>query len=395
MNTNGLRLETNGGIPRRILLTIIVMATLTVANLHYNVPLLEAIRSDLGITALQANLITVLTQGGYAVGLLFVVALGDLMDARKVIVVNFCILSLALLMMAVGPGIGWLWAAALLTGVSSVAVQMYVPLVSRYSRPQDKGRNVGYVVSGLLVGVLLARTLGGLVGGWTGWRWLYGGVALLMGLCALFTLRLLPSMQAAFRGSYRELLLSIAGIVRQMPHILTSALRSACAFAAFNVLWGCLAFHLAGEPFYAGSQTAGLLGLCGLLTSVAVAGMGKYVDHWGVRRFNWGGFLLMAGAWAVLGWWGHGYAGLIIGIVLLDVGQQCVGVANQSHVLALRPEASSRINTVYMTILFVGGMMGTLAAGLCWTLAGWAGAVGAGLALVMAGAAIGWIGKIK
>ena len=388
-------LQVNRGIPRQTLWTVIVMAMLTVANLHYNVPLLESIRVSMGASPLEANIVTVLTQGGYAFGLLFIVALGDLFDARKVILGNFCVLVAALLLMALGRHMVWLWVASVLTGLSSVAVQMYIPMVSKYSHPHDKARHVGYVVSGIIVGVLLGRTLGGLIGAWVGWRWLYGGAALLMVLCAWVAKGLLPPMDVGFRGTYGGLLRSIVGIVKEWPEVWAGAIRSAFAFAAINVMWACMAFHLAGEPFRRGSETVGLLCLCGLLTSMAVANMGKYVDRWGVRRFNRAGFLLMALAWCVLGLWGNGYGGLIAGIVLLDVGHQSVGVANQSHVLSLSPQASNRINTVYMTIYFLGGTLGTLLAGLGWKYLGWQGIVITGLGLVLMGVAAGWMTRRK
>lgn len=376
-------LHIDGGIPRYLLITISVIAALTVANLHYNVPLLECISCDLHVSQVKANLITVFTQGGYAAGLLFIVALGDLFDARRIIVINFFVLVFSLLLFAFGTRIEWLWTASVITGLSSVAVQMYIPLVSAYSRLENKARNVGYVVSGLLVGVLFGRVLGGLVGEWIGWRWMYVLSAVLMLVCCIVLLFVMPPLQKNFSGSYASLLRSIFAIVRQYPQIVICAVRASLAFASFNTLWACMAFLLAGAPFYQGSNVVGLLGLCGMGAAIAVANIGKYVDRYGVRRFTMIGLVIMLLSWLILYVWGHTYIGLIVGIIVIDIGQQFVGLSNQSSVLKLDAKASNRINTVYMTIFFIGGSLGTFLAGQGWHFIGWNGVVLSGVLLVL------------
>lgn len=376
-------LTINGGIPRYLLLTISVMAALTVANLHYNVPLLESISRDMHVSQVRANLITVFTQGGYAIGLLFIVALGDLFDARKIIVINFGFLIASLIAFAIGTRIEWLWATSVITGLSSVAVQMYLPMVSSYSRPENKARNVGYIVSGLLIGVLIGRVVGGLVGQWLGWRWLYVLAAIVMVICCIVLLLLMPPLQSTFKGSYLQLLRSIFQIIRDHPLIVSNAVRSSFAFASFNTLWACMAFHMAGPPFFKGSSIVGLLGLCGIASAAAVANIGKYVDRYGVRRFNIIGLTMMLLAWAVLLVWGNSYIGLIVGIIVVDVGEQFVGLSNQSSALKVDAKASNRINTIYMTIFFIGGSLGTFLAGQGWNYLGWNGVVLVGVILVV------------
>ncbi|MDD7251871.1 MAG: MFS transporter [Prevotellaceae bacterium] len=378
-------LRIDSGIPRPILLMMIIMAALTVANLHYNVPLLDVISRDLNTSQVKANLITVFTQAGYAMGLLFIVALGDLYDARRVIVINFVILILSLLIFAMGRSIYVLWGAGLVTGLSSVAVQMYIPMVSKYSLPADKVRHVGYVVSGVTIGVLLGRVVGGLLGGWIGWRTLYCGAAGLMALSCIAILLYMPPLEASFKGTYRQLMASILDLVRQYPQLLAKAGASALAFASFNTLWACLAFHMAAPPFYQDSRIVGLLGLCGIVTAIAVADIGRYVNRVGAKKFNIYGFCIMIAAWAILYFGGDTYGGIIAGIILIDIGQQCVGVSNQSTALALAPQGANRINTLYMTIFFIGGSLGTFLAGQGWNYLYWMGVVIAGLLLAAAG----------
>ena len=371
------------GIPRQLLLIITVMAALTVANLHYNVPVLDSIRQSLGVTQVQANLITVFTQAGYAAGLLFIVSLGDLLDARRVIGINFVVLVFSLLTFAFGRSIEVLWLASIFTGLSSVAVQMYIPMISKYSRPEEKERNVGYIVSGVIIGVLIGRVVGGIIGEWFGWRNLYVAAAVLMVVCCVVLFWLIPPVKADFKGTYGQLMKSIFGIIRENPRIVGMAVRSALCFASFNTLWACMAFHLASPPFCVGSAVVGYLGLCGILTALAAAGIGKYVAVVGVKRFNITGFLVMLLAWGILLWSGDTYAGLVVGIILVDVGQQFVSLSNQATALAISPKTTNRINTFYMTVFFVGGSMGTFLAGQGWKILGWEGVVLVGSVLVV------------
>lgn len=373
----------NGGIPPYLLIIISVMTAFTVANLHYNIPVLEDISQELGISQVKTNLITVFTQVGYATGLLFIVPLGDLFDARRIIGINFFILIASLITFSLSSCTESLWFASIFTGLSSVTVQMYIPMVSKYSRQADKARNVGYIISSLIIGVLLGRTIGGLVGAWIGWRMLYIFAAVLMLLCCIVLFLLMPPLESNFTGSYGELLHSILNILKEYPEILGHAFRSSLAFASFNTLWACMAFHLAGPPFFSGSNSVGLLGLCGILTALFVANLGKYLDRYGIYRFNLIGFFIMLIAWIFLWVFGNSYIGLIAGIVIVDIGQQFVGVSNQSASLALDPCASNRINTAYMTIYFIGGSLGTFLAGQSWYRLGWNGIVLVGCILIV------------
>lgn len=376
-------LHSNEGIPKHLLWIIIIMAALTVANLHYNVPQLEVIRQSLGCSQVDANLITVFTQAGYAIGIIFIVALGDLYDARRIITINFTFLIASLLVFAWGQHIEILWAASLITGISSVAVQMYIPMVARYSKASEKSRNVGLVVSGLLMGVLLARSAGGILGAWIGWRMLYVLAAVLMLLGRIAITRYMPPLEATFKGTYMQFLKSIYSIIKEYPLIIPCAIRSALGFAAFSAMWACMAFHMAEAPFNQGSDVVGLLGLCGFITAIAAANIGKYLPIYGFYKFNIIGLCISFISWALLLWGGNTYVGMIAGIILIDTGQQFIGVANQSTVLALDAQASSRINTIYMTVYFIGGSMGTFAAGQCWEWLGWNGVVIAGVSLLL------------
>lgn len=157
-------LKENAGLPAHILWTLAIVAGISVANLYYNQPLLNLMRADLGISDFQANLIAMITQVGYALGLLFIVPLGDLYRRKRIILINFILLVFALLAMAVAESIYTVWTASLVTGICSMIPQIFVPIASQYSRPEHKGRNVGVVISGLLTGILASRVISGWVG---------------------------------------------------------------------------------------------------------------------------------------------------------------------------------------------------------------------------------------
>ncbi len=361
----------NGGIPRSILFAMAVIGGLTVANLYYNQPLLEAMRQTLGGTELEANLITFITQLGYASGLILIVPLADKVSRRKIIAVNISVAVVCCIAIALSQSLWIVWAASLVLGCNSVVPQMFIPVASKFSKPENKSRNMGFVLTGLLSGVLGARVLSGYVGEWFGWRAMFGIAAVIMAVSLLVMLRTLPSMPSTFNGSYGKLMASIVRIYRDIPTIRVYALRGGLSFGSMMAIWSCMAFHLAGAPFHAGSDAVGLLGLCGLAGATAASGIGKYIPRFGIERFCLVGVLLQFTAWAVAYFFSDTYLGLIVAIILVDVGAQCYQLSNQSGCLSLVPEATNRANTIFMSHLFAGGSLGTLCAGVAWNSGGW------------------------
>lgn len=379
-------LTPDGGISPALLGMLSVSAGLTVANIYYNQPLLPMIARDLGVSEFRANLLTMITQAGYAAGLLFIVPMGDLFPRRRVLTADFALLILALAALAAAPGYGVAAAASFVIGVCSVVPQIFVPIAAQFSSPDVKNRNVGMVISGLLTGILASRVVSGMVGEWFGWRTMFAAGAVTMLLCGAVLLRMLPGMKPTFSGGYGALMRSLVSLLAAMPLLRLYALRAAAAFGSCLALWACLAFRLGGSPFFAGSDVAGLLGLCGVAGAMAASFVGRWVTRFGVRRFNLTGCALMLAAWLLMGWGPAGYAAIIAGILLLDIGMQCIQLSNQTAALALRPEASSRVNTLFMTTYFLGGTLGTLSAGAAWNLWGWSGVAAAGM--LLAGASL-------
>ncbi len=361
----------NGGIPRNILFAMAVIGGLTVANLYYNQPLLEAMRQSLEATELQANFITFITQIGYATGLILVVPLADKVSRRKIITVNMSVAVICCLAIALADNIWVIWLASLVLGCNSVVPQMFIPVASHFSKPENKSRNMGIVLTGLLSGVLGARVLSGYIGELAGWRTMFAIGAVIMAACLVCMLRSLPVMPSSFDGSYGKLMKSIVSIYRSFPAVRIYALRGGLSFCSMMAIWSCMAFHLAGAPFHAGSDAVGMLGLCGLAGAMAASGIGKYIPRFGIEKFCLAGNILQFAAWIIAYVFSDGYAGLVVAIMLVDVGAQCYQLSNQSGCLALVPQATNRCNTIFMSHLFAGGSLGTLCAGIAWDCGGW------------------------
>lgn len=378
------QLKENKGIERSLLLTMAVIAGLTVANCYYNQPLLEMIRHDMGVSQHEANLITVVTQIGYALGLCFLIPMGDLYSRRRIIVINMSVAAVMAVFIAFSQRVWIVWGASLLLGACSVIPQFFIPIAGQYSEKKNKGRNMGIVLSGLLTGILASRVVSGYVGEWLGWREMFIIAALIMIVCLILTLKIMPQIDCNYVGTYRGLMKSVFHIVASNARIRLYAIRAAFSFGSMMAIWSCLAFHLAQAPFFSGSEMVGTLGMCGIAGALAASGLGKLVNQWGIRKLSLYGACLQLVAWTTAYLFGDTYMGLIVAIILVDIGLQCLQLSNQSGCIQEIPEASNRANTIFMTTYFIGGSFGTYCAGLAWTHEGWMGvcAVGAVLAAI-------------
>ena len=370
-------LREDAGFSRSLLLTLAVIAGVSVANLYYNQPLLEMFRTELRTSTLEANHIALFTQGGYALGLFFIIPLADLVSRRRIVLVNFSVLVLSLLAIAAARNIVTIQFFSFLTGLCSVMPHIFIPFAAQYSRPADKSRNVGIILSGLLSGILASRVVSGAVGEVLGWREMYCIAAGLMVLSALVILRVLPDTPRNFTGGYGALMRSLATLFRRYAALRLHALRAALAFGSFMCFWASLAFKMAEAPFHAGSDVVGLRGRCGFAGAVPASRVGVYIPRFSVRRLSAAGSLLQLVAWGLFGAGAGSYAAIIAGIVLIDIGMQAIQLCNQTPLFGLEPQASNRINTLFMSIYFIGGAFATLPSGLTWSRWGWPGVVAA------------------
>jgi len=268
--------------------------------------------------------------------------------------------------------------------------QLIVPYAATIAPPHERGRVVGTVMAGLLVGILLSRSVSGFVGGAFGWRSVYVLGAALMGtLAAVLALRLPPQRPEA-PVALRELYASLGRIVKDEPVVRLHALLGAMTFGAFSVFWSTLAFHLASLPPHYGSGVVGAYGLVGVAGALVAPAVGRFADRRDARIVNLGAIVTLIASFAVFAAFRASLVALAVGVTLLDVGAQANHISNQARIFSLAPALRSRLNTIYMTSYFAGGAAGSWLGVLAWSSAGWTGAcaVGAtmgGVALVALG----------
>jgi len=354
---------------------------LVVANIYYNQPLLAAIGRTFHLSDSSASLAATATQVGYTLGMLLVVPLGDMLERKRLMLLMLLGAAGAMALAAWAPTFGLLAAASVGIGVLSAVPQLLVPMAAHLAPEAERGRVVGRVMSGLLIGILLSRTVSGYVGLHLGWRAMFEiGAGLMVALVALLAWQL-PRDRPTFTGSYASLMKSLGTLIREQPALRRAALVGAFLFASFSVFWTTLAFYLEGPRFHYGSVVAGFFGLIGAFGALAAPLAGKTADTKGPDYTVGLGILLALAAYAVLGFGGVYVAGLVLGVIVLDVGVQAAHISNQSLIFSLVPEARSRLNTVYMTSYFTGGSLGSILGGLAWTHGGWPGVclLGAGL----------------
>jgi predicted MFS family arabinose efflux permease len=358
-------------------LAMAVAAGVGVANIYYNQPMLGLVERDLPGAA-TAMLPTV-TQLGYALGLLTIVPLGDLMERRRLIVAQFLALALVLALIAVAPTPALLLVAALGVGAAATVAQQIVPFAAALARPERRGAVVGTVMSGLLCGILLSRTVAGFVSVHLGWRAMFMiAVPVALGTAALMALRL-PHSRPEAGPRYPALIASLAGLWHEFAELRSGALSQAMLFGAFSAFWSVLALHLQEPRFNLGAGTAGLFGVIGVVGVAAAPIAGRVADRRGPRPMIVAGALVVLAAWLVFDLWDR-LAGMVVGVILLDFGVQVALVSNQHVVYALRPEARARLNTVFMSVMFLGGAGGSFLAAFAWAHGGWSRVAIVGLA---------------
>jgi predicted MFS family arabinose efflux permease len=369
---------------RPALVAIMAVATgLAVANNYYAQPLLPAISADLGLPHATAGLIVTVSQLGYAAGLVLLLPLGDLLERRGLVVALGVGAAAALALVGSAPTGAVLLPAAILAGALSVQAQVLVPLAATLASEEERGRVVGTVMSGLLVGILLARTVAGWLAQAGTWRLVYFAAAAAMLVQALTLARTLPRTRADTDLGYGRLLRSVLTIVRDEPVLRLRALYGALSMGAFSVLWTSIAFLLSDPPFDYGLGVIGMFGLAGAAGALTASLAGRLADQGRAALTTAVSSLLLALSWIPLALGAHSVAWLIAGIVVLDMGVQALHLSNQSVIFRLAPDARSRINSVYMTSYFAGGAIGSAASAAAWDAGGWSAVslVGAGFGI--------------
>lgn len=344
-----------------------------VANIYYVQPLLADIARDFGLSMGKIGIVAMLAQIGTGLGMLFFVPLGDRYERRSLISTLLIAESIALAFVASAGNVVSLSLACFCVGAGAATVHVIVPLAAHLAPPKERGRVVGTVLSGLLVGVLLARTFSGVIGAQFGWRAVYWfASALTLGLAATIRLSLEKS-EPEVSLKWTELMRSVWSLAREHAMLREAAVLACLLFLTFSALWTTLVFLLRTPPYHYGTTAAGLFGLLGAASAAAAPIVGRVSDRSGPERSILIGIVATLAGYTVLLLFGRMLPGLIAGIALIDVGVQSGHVANQSRIYSLDPAARSRINTFYMVAFFTGGALGSYLGPVAFNAGGWTG----------------------
>ncbi|HBL4902909.1 TPA: MFS transporter [Enterobacter hormaechei] len=378
--------KTTQGLSPALILLMSVATGLAVASNYYAQPLLDTIARAFDLSASSAGFIVTAAQLGYAAGLLFLVPLGDMFERRMLIVSMTLLAAGGMLITASSQSLTMMIIGTALTGLFSVVAQILVPLAATLASPEKRGKVVGTIMSGLLLGILLARTVAGLLASLGGWRTVYWVASVLMLIMALALWRGLPKVKQENHLNYPQLLASVFSLFTRDKLLRTRAILGCLTFANFSILWTSMAFLLAAPPFNYSEGVIGLFGLAGAAGALGARPAGGLADKGKSHMTTSAGLVLLLLSWAAI-WYGHvSVLALIVGILVLDLTVQGVHITNQTVIYRMKPDARNRLTAGYMTSYFIGGAAGSLISASAWQHAGWTGvcAIGAIVAIVAA-----------
>ncbi|HAU2986491.1 TPA: MFS transporter [Salmonella enterica subsp. diarizonae] len=382
----------NHGLSPALIVLMSVATGLAVASNYYAQPLLDTIAHHFSLSASSAGFIVTAAQLGYAAGLLFLVPLGDMFERRMLIVSMTLLAAGGMLITASSQSLSMMILGTALTGLFSVVAQILVPLAATLATPDTRGKVVGTIMSGLLLGILLARTVAGLLANLGGWRTVFWVASALMALMAVALWRGLPKLKSDTHLNYPQLLGSVFSLFIHDKLLRTRALLGCLTFANFSILWTSMTFLLAAPPFSYSEGMIGLFGLAGAAGALGARPAGGFADKGKSHLTTTVGLLLLLLSWLAI-WLGHtSVLALIIGILILDLTVQGVHITNQTVIYRLHPDARNRLTAGYMTSYFIGGAAGSLISASAWQHAGWAGVCLAGVTVALLNLLVWWRG---
>jgi predicted MFS family arabinose efflux permease len=367
-------------IPQSTVWLMAITVGVIVANIYYVQPLLADIARTFGLSVTRVGTVAMLSQAGTALGMFLFVPLGDKYERCSLIFILVLGSFVSLLLMGIAPNSVWLGCAAFAVGAFAASVHVVVPFAAHLAAPQQRGRVVGTVVAGILLGVLLARTFSGTIGALLGWRAVYGIAAAGMLILAVVIRATFPVSRPEVILSWPALMRSTLQLVRQHAVLREAAFLGAMFFAAFSAFWTTLVFFLGGTSYHFSSPSAaaGFFGLVGAVGAAGAPTIGHLADKHGPRFTIRLALWLSIFSFLFLGFAGRHLAGLIAGVILMDLGVQSGHVSNQTRIYGIDPSARSRLNMVYMFCYFIGGGLGSYLGACCWHVAGWWGVCGFG-----------------
>ena len=384
--------KTTQGLSPALILLMSVATGLAVASNYYAQPLLDTIARAFDLSASSAGFIVTAAQLGYAAGLLFLVPLGDMFERRMLIVSMTLLAAGGMLITASSQSLTMMIIGTALTGLFSVVAQILVPLAATLASPEKRGKVVGTIMSGLLLGILLARTVAGLLASLGGWRTVYWVASVLMLIMALALWRGLPKVKQENHLNYPQLLASVFSLFTRDKLLRTRAILGCLTFANFSILWTSMAFLLAAPPFNYSEGVIGLFGLAGAAGALGARPAGGLADKGKSHMTTSAGLVLLLLSWAAI-WYGHvSVLALIVGILVLDLTLQGVHITNQTVIYRVKPDARNRLTAGYMTSYFIGGAAGSLISASAWQYAGWTGVCAIGAIVAAINLLVWWRG---
>ena len=353
-----------------------------VSNIYYNQPLLLEMAHSLHADHSQMGTVAVATQIGYSIGILAFVPLGDVIERRGLMVRLFAGVAVSALLAALAPNLATLLAASIAIGLTAAVTHVVVPIAPELAEDEERGRAVGTVMTGLLLGVLLARSVSGWIAYFFGWRAVFIFAAASNAAFVPLLLRKLPKLPPHKPLPYSQALRSLWTLIRTQPLLRESAVLGGLAFAAFSAFWTTLIFLLGSKHYHLGAGTAGSFGILGTTGALIAPIAGRVADRRGSRAVVTLGLSLLSLGFCILWLLGYHILGLVLGVIVLDLGAQANQIANQTRIFGLEPGARGRINTIYMTMYFLGGSLGSLFSTMAWARWGWGGVCALGLGLL-------------
>ncbi|MFZ0666154.1 MAG: MFS transporter [Acidimicrobiales bacterium] len=359
------------GVARRLVIILAVATGVSVANNYYAQPLLATIRANFHAGSGVAGLLVTASQVGYAAGLVFLLPLGDIVERRTLVVIMSLICAVGLVGAAVSPVLPLMFFALAIVGGTSVVAQILVAFSASLAGDHERGKVVGSVMSGLLLGILLARTAAGYIAQASSWRVVYLVAAVMMALLAVVLWNQLPTYREAHDMTYRGVLVSVIDLFKNERTLRRRSFYGFLSFGAFSVLWTALAFLLAASPYHYNTGTIGLFGLVGAAGAAMATFAGRLADRGHQTKVTILTAFAILISFVMMWIYPHVLGVLIAAIVILDLGCQGIHVSNQSEIYKLAPKARSRVNAVYMTCYFAGGTLGSIGSALCFSAGKW------------------------
>jgi predicted MFS family arabinose efflux permease len=389
MTSNSSTSGTKPGTARAPLPFLGLACAVGVSTIYYNQPLLMEMGQTYGVTAGHIGFVAVATQVGYAVGMLLFVPLGDVLERRALMMRMYGAVAVALLIVAVAPNLSWLIAGSVLIGLLASVTHIALPIAPDLVSHEQRGRAIGIVMTGLLLGILLARTFAGWVSKIHGWRYVFVVAAVMNAAFVPLLWKMMPKLPPKQNLTYNEAMRSLWTLWKTQPLLRESCVLGALVFASFSCFWTTLAFLL-DSHYGLGAGVAGTFGVVGAAGALVAPIAGRLSDRHGSRWVVAAGMSLLAASYGLL--WVEEWmkmstflhiAALIVGVVVLDMGAQMTQVANQTRIFGLDPSARSRLNTVYMTVYFTGAAVGSALATAAWVHWKWNGVCSLALGFIL------------